>query len=267
MKKEKIKKLPVEIQELNLSDNIKKYIYDKGITSIEELKKIRFSDFPDCSNRKVRIILNEVSPGVETYDPVNRSQKLDELKEAYDKLKSTNKMSFHTSRAINIIRTVVLNTSVLELDISLKTTLELKKGNLMTVKDVLEYVYGEDGTINYVKDSFDLKRLMKLADDFNLIFKNDPRIALMYNKDIAMNYNIEVLNLYGAENGLKKNGIFTIGDLLRKNKSELCEMIGRVRVERIIDALSSYSLFLEGDEKKYSDKDSIEKIQNCINLL
>ena len=103
MKKEKIKKLPVEIQELNLSDNIKKDIYDKGITSIEELKRLRYNDFEDWSKIRVNLILNEVAPEIDPYESFNGSKRFQGLKEKYAEAKD--------SRLIDMIKACLLYTS------------------------------------------------------------------------------------------------------------------------------------------------------------
>ncbi len=261
MKNKKIDNLPKEIQELNLSDGIKKDIYDKKITSIEELKRLRYRDFSDWSKKKVSIILKEIAPELDpVLSPVECSKKMEKLKELYqEEIKKDNSCS---RQVIDMIKIAVLNSSVLDLNISLRTILELKKNNMLKFKELLQYIYGEDGTINYVKDRGDLKRLIDLADYFNLPIQNDPRVRLKYDVGSIENYGIELLYLYGAENILKNNNISTIGELLRKTKEELYEILGRRRADLVINRIHSYGVsFIGEEEKSYVDEDIMNKIQ------
>lgn len=263
MRKKKIDNLPMEIQELNLSDEIKRCIYDKGITSIEDLKRLRYGDFPDWSKRRVNIILNEVAPGT---DPVISlcSERLEKLKELYSKkIKDDN---FYSNQVVDDIKTEVLNSSVLDLDISLRTVLELKKKNMLKIKELLQYVYGDDGTINYIQDRRDLKRLINIADYFNLPIKNDPRIRLRYDMESIENYGIELLYLYGAENILKRRGIKTIGKLLRTTKDELYEILDRRRADLVINRIHSYGASFIDEEGSYVDEDIMNEFQESYEV-
>lgn len=255
MKKEKIKKLPVEIQELNLSDNIKKDIYDKGITSIEELKRLRYNDFEDWSKIRVNLILNEVAPEIDPYESFNGSKRFQGLKEKYAEAKD--------SRLIDMIKAEILNIPISEFNISLSTILNLKKNNITKFKDLLKYLYNEDGTTNYILSEIDLGKLILLADYFNIPIKNDPRFVLMYDREKALNFDIKVLRLksMGIENALKENKIEKVGNLLWLSKDELAKMIGVRRAEIVINKIHSYGINFYDGEKKYVDKDDMGKSQ------
>lgn len=260
MRKKKIDSLPIEIKKLNLSDKIKKDIFDKGITSIEELKMLRYSDFQDWSKRSVNLILNEVAPEIDPYESFNGSKRFQELKEKYSKA--------NDSRLIDMIKAEILNIPILEFNIRLSTMLYLKKNNITKLKDLLKCLYNEDGTTNYILSDFDLGKLISLADYFNLPIKNDPRFVLMYDTEKALNFNIEVLGLklMGIDIRLKENGIKNVGNLLCTSKDELVEMLGVRRAEVVINRIHSYGINFYDEEKKYVDEDGMNKIQELDGL-